>query len=113
MTNGGLEGRVAVVTGGATGIGEAICLRLARDGASVVVLDVNEPAAELTAALCGGRAAAADVSDGAAVDVWRGRWSPSWAARHLGQQRGCSEHSGLSAEDRRTLGAAPTRSRGG
>ena len=68
MTNGRLEGRVAVVTGGATGIGEAICLRLASDGASVVVLDVNEPAAELTAALCGGRAAAADVSDGAAVD---------------------------------------------
>jgi 3-oxoacyl-[acyl-carrier protein] reductase len=68
MTNGRLTGRVAVVTGGATGIGEAICLRLASDGASVVVLDVNEPAAELTAALCRGRAAAADVSDGAAVD---------------------------------------------
>jgi NAD(P)-dependent dehydrogenase (short-subunit alcohol dehydrogenase family) len=55
MTNGRLAGRVAVVTGGATGIGEAICLRLASDGASVVVLDVNEPAAELTAALCRGR----------------------------------------------------------
>jgi 3-oxoacyl-[acyl-carrier protein] reductase len=67
--NGRLEGRVAVVTGGGTGIGEAICLRLAGDGASVVVLDVNGPAAELTAALCGGRAAVADVSDGAAVDT--------------------------------------------
>lgn len=66
--NGRLEGRVAVVTGGGAGIGEAICVRLAGDGASVVVLDVDGPSAEVTAALCGGRAAVADVSDSAAVD---------------------------------------------
>jgi 3-oxoacyl-[acyl-carrier protein] reductase len=63
--NVGLEGRVAVVTGGGTGIG---CLRLAGDGASVVALDVDGPAAELTPALCGGRPATADVPDSAAVD---------------------------------------------
>jgi 3-oxoacyl-[acyl-carrier protein] reductase len=64
----GLEGRVAVVTGGGTGIGEAICLRLAADGARVIALDLDEASAELTATLCGGSAAIADVADSSAVD---------------------------------------------
>ena len=69
LPGGRLAGRVAVVTGGGTGIGEAICVRLAGDGARVVALDVNGPAAELTAALCDGRAVVADVADSAAVDA--------------------------------------------
>ena len=32
-----LESKVAIVTGGSGGIGEAICLRLAREGAKIVV----------------------------------------------------------------------------
>src|SRR5436190_470551 len=40
----GLSGRNAVVTGGASGIGRAICLRLARDGADVAVLDLDQGA---------------------------------------------------------------------
>jgi NAD(P)-dependent dehydrogenase (short-subunit alcohol dehydrogenase family) len=39
-----LEDRVAIVTGGATGIGKAIATRLAQDGARVVVADLQESA---------------------------------------------------------------------
>jgi 3-oxoacyl-[acyl-carrier protein] reductase len=45
-----LKGRVAIVTGGASGIGREICLRLARDNVSVVICDVDEKNAEQTAA---------------------------------------------------------------
>jgi 3-oxoacyl-[acyl-carrier protein] reductase len=65
----GLEGKIAVVTGGGSGLGEAICIRLAREGARVAVLDVNEDAAKLTAELVGGVAVQADVSDSSSVDL--------------------------------------------
>ena len=64
-----LTDRVAVVTGGGSGIGEAICIRLAADGARVAVLDVDTGAAGLTATLVGGIAVEADVSDSASVDA--------------------------------------------
>jgi 3-oxoacyl-[acyl-carrier protein] reductase len=63
-----LDGKVAVITGGGSGIGEAICIRFAQAGARVAVVDVNEQMAELTARLAGGVAVVADVSDAAAVD---------------------------------------------
>lgn len=40
---GQVAGKVALVTGGASGIGEACALTLAREGASVVVTDIDEP----------------------------------------------------------------------
>jgi NAD(P)-dependent dehydrogenase (short-subunit alcohol dehydrogenase family) len=71
---GRLDGKVAVVTGGGAGIGRAASLALAREGARVLVTDVNGDAAEATAQLivqAGGQARAArvDVSRAAEVDA--------------------------------------------
>ena len=44
-----LTDRIALVTGGAQGLGAAICLRLAREGSDVVVADLNREQAEQTA----------------------------------------------------------------
>ncbi len=57
-----LAGRTAVVTGGASGIGEASAIRLADAGASVVVADINSDAAEMVAARIGGRARQVDLA---------------------------------------------------
>ena len=43
-----LEGKVAIVTGGAMGIGQGITLRLAQAGASVMIADVNDEAGNRT-----------------------------------------------------------------
>ncbi|MGE3273392.1 MAG: SDR family NAD(P)-dependent oxidoreductase [Chloroflexota bacterium] len=47
---GTLDGKIALVTGGARGIGRAIALRFAREGADVAVADLNQEGARATAA---------------------------------------------------------------
>src|ERR1700733_9917007 len=70
----GLAGKTAIVTGGGSGIGKAICQVLAKEGAQVVVADLREERAEAVAheiAKGGAKAmgVAADVSS--APDVER------------------------------------------
>ena len=43
-----LSGRLAFVTGGASGIGRAVCQVLAKDGAKVVVADLNKDGCDET-----------------------------------------------------------------
>lgn len=51
--NGRLRGKVAIVTGGARGIGAATCVKMAREGASIVVADVLDGEGEAVATSIG------------------------------------------------------------
>lgn len=55
-------GRVAVITGGASGIGRASAVRLAAEGATVVIVDTNEQAGKALADELGGTFVVADVT---------------------------------------------------
>jgi NAD(P)-dependent dehydrogenase (short-subunit alcohol dehydrogenase family) len=68
-----IEGQAALVTGGGSGLGEAVARALAAQGARVAVLDVNAEHAQRVAAEIGGVACGADITDstslGAALDA--------------------------------------------
>lgn len=66
-----LAGRRAVVTGAASGIGEACARTLAERGAHVVVADLDAAGAERVAAAIGGEAWAVDLSDTGALEGLR------------------------------------------
>ncbi|HYB18094.1 MAG TPA: SDR family oxidoreductase [Streptosporangiaceae bacterium] len=63
--------KVAIVTGGGSGIGEALCLELARRGARVVVADINPQNARRVAAAIGSQATASTVNVAIEPDVTR------------------------------------------
>lgn len=83
---GSVAGRCALVTGGASGIGRAVAERLAREGASVVIADVDEDGGRDVASSLSGSFVRTDVRDPAqleaAVDEAVDRFGPL-AVAHL------------------------------
>ena len=83
----GLEGKVAIITGGGQGIGRALSLRLAEEGAKVAIFDLKAEAGKETATLAGASATVKtyvlDVGDQnavkAAVDQVESDLGPIWA----------------------------------
>jgi len=86
MSSGGkLQGKVAIITGAASGIGKEIALAYAREGAAVAVADINQAAAQKTAdeiIAAGGRAMgiAMDVTDEAAVNNGTDQVAAAWGS---------------------------------
>jgi NAD(P)-dependent dehydrogenase (short-subunit alcohol dehydrogenase family) len=96
-------GKVAVVTGGGSGIGRALALALARDGARIVVADVDEADGGETvrlAAAAGAEAMAVrtDVADRRQIEVLADRVYERFGATHvLCNNAGVVVHGGLDA----------------
>ncbi|MEA2593638.1 MAG: 2-dehydro-3-deoxy-L-rhamnonate dehydrogenase [Thermomicrobiales bacterium] len=74
------EGKTGIVTGSARGIGRAIAERLAREGARVMIADVDEAAAQAAAAEIGASALAQrlDVTSSASWDAAVGAATAAW-----------------------------------
>lgn len=88
-----VEGKVAVISGGGSGIGKACATVLALEGASVAVADIDADAARLTAAEIvdgGGTAMAGDRCARSQCMVHRNRFGGQSIRpyQHLGQQCG-------------------------
>jgi glucose 1-dehydrogenase/3-oxoacyl-[acyl-carrier protein] reductase len=95
-------GAVAIVTGGASGIGRATALRLSAEGAAIVVFDTNVTAADAVAAemrAVGGRralAASGDVRDATSISrAVDAAVSAFGATTHLVNAAGATAHAGL------------------
>jgi 3-oxoacyl-[acyl-carrier protein] reductase len=65
-----LKDRVCLITGGAAGIGKAIALRFAEEGAMVCVCDLDQPGGEAVAAETGGFFYKVDIADRDQVRTW-------------------------------------------
>lgn len=80
---GRVEGKVAIVTGAASGLGLADAERLAGEGAQVVLTDLNTAAGEAAAARIGGRFIAHDVADEAAWGRVIAQTEAAYGALHI------------------------------
>lgn len=68
---GKLEGQIAIITGGAKGIGRAFCERFVAEGAKIIVADIDVKAAQDTSNALGeaAHAVSLDVTDQASIDA--------------------------------------------
>jgi NAD(P)-dependent dehydrogenase (short-subunit alcohol dehydrogenase family) len=78
-----LRGRVAVVTGGASGIGKAMAARFVAEGMDVVIADIEAPALEATADELGVVGVVTDVSDPASVQALAAATVERFGAVHV------------------------------
>jgi NAD(P)-dependent dehydrogenase (short-subunit alcohol dehydrogenase family) len=78
-----LAGKVAVVTGGASGIGKGIAAQLVAEGAQVVIADIQRDAMEAAAAEIGAVGVLTDVSDPASVDALAAAVLDRYGAVHV------------------------------
>lgn len=65
-----LKDKIALITGGAAGIGKATALRFVEEGATVIICDVNEPAGQATADEIGAVFSKVNITDRLAVQEW-------------------------------------------
>ena len=106
----GLEGKTAIITGGAAGIGKAIALRLAADGAAIAILDVAVEAAqetvkELEAAGAKAMAVECDITDYAQTkEAVAAIASAMGWDRHPGEQRRHRQAAALRRDRRGAVG---------
>jgi 3-oxoacyl-[acyl-carrier protein] reductase len=73
-----LKDKTAIVTGGGSGFGAGIARAFAREGATVMVADINTAAAETVAAEIGGLAQTVDVSNNASVAAMAAAALAAW-----------------------------------
>jgi NAD(P)-dependent dehydrogenase (short-subunit alcohol dehydrogenase family) len=73
-----LKDKTAIVTGGGSGFGAGIARAFAREGATVMVADINTAAAEAVAAGIGGLAQTVDVSNNASVAAMAAAALAAW-----------------------------------
>jgi NAD(P)-dependent dehydrogenase (short-subunit alcohol dehydrogenase family) len=97
-----IQDKVVIVTGGGSGIGRVMCLRLGEMGAKVVVADRNLPAAQEVAQICGGTAFQVELPDG-------GQELVDFTLRNYGQLDILHNNAGLLTNSQDFLSTPPER----